>query len=610
MNEIEFPLNEAVRGKNIQKIVYFPDLKKVLIWHDNKPIEVDVDLKSMSKTGENYYLVMNDAVDSKTTMENVLLILSDGLAPYMYEFAKNGNDYGYGDGDGEDRITAAIRTTTTMEEALPTSKKVGSVPGPFIDKEPLNEIPDKDYAEFVINMARRTIKQENSLVRQIFYTAMSKDTAEPLNLGIHAPTSEGKTWPVIKTLEFFPAEDIQYIGKMSTMTLVRQRGILVDSNNQRVSDKLRQLRKEIRKLKNKGKGKGKTNEVEADEQKLAQLEDELDALLEDVRTVINLKGKVIVFLEPPKPELWDLLKPFLSHDKEEIEYPFVETNPIEGIVTKKVVVRGWPACIFCSAKDESNWPTWPEIVSRFLITSPNMIQKKYEESNSLTAQTKSLPSFIKQHVIISDSEIELAKKCVRHLIRQLQTNNHELWIPYGEYLGEALKAEKGTDSRAAKRIFSFLNVIPLVKADLRPKLTITKNHITMTVATLEDLNEALSITQNYAGIPTNKMDFFKYDLYRLYKTEKLNEDGLTTKEMSEAHKLRTGRSMNSDAIRKSLLYELMNNGYVEEEDSAIDKRRKIYRPLLEPELDPEKNKEIAGINQSPQFITTFSNNTT
>lgn len=53
---------------------------------------------------------------------------------------------------------------------------------------PEPDVPDRDYAEFVINTARRTVKQENSLVRQIVYSAMSKDTADPNNLGIVAPT--------------------------------------------------------------------------------------------------------------------------------------------------------------------------------------------------------------------------------------------------------------------------------------------------------------------------------------------------------------------------------------------------------------------------------------
>jgi len=460
---------------------------------------------------------------------------------------------------------------------------------------PPSDIPDNDYAEFVIKTAMRTVKQENSLIRQIFYTAMSKDTSDPNNLMVSAPTSEGKTWPVTETLKFFPKEDVLYIGKMSTMSLVRQKGILMDSNNNPVKDRIRDLKKQISKL----------EDDEEDDEEIEALEDELEEILEDVRSVIVLTGKLVVFLEPPQYDVWELIKPILSHDKEEIEYPFVNNTTIEGIITKKVVVRGWPACIFCTAKDESNWPTWPEIVSRFLITSPNMIPKKYEESNSLTAQRKSLPSFIQQQIIVSDNEIKKAKECVLFLTQQLRNNHNQVWIPYGEILGEALKAEKGTDSRAAKRIFSFLNVIPLVKADLRPRLVI-KDMVNMTIATLEDLNEALSITQNYAGIPTNKMDFFSHDLYATYR-EKLEshgeaEDGVTTKEMIQAHKLRTRKTLSNDTIRKSFLYELMNNGYVDEEVSTLDRRMKIYRPLIEPELEPEKIKKLRELTDSHNLL--------
>jgi len=72
--------------------MYDPDSNKVLIWCDNRSLIIDVDLKSMTKTAENYNKVIGDEVDSKTK-ENILLIISDGLAPYMYAFANDGNDY-------------------------------------------------------------------------------------------------------------------------------------------------------------------------------------------------------------------------------------------------------------------------------------------------------------------------------------------------------------------------------------------------------------------------------------------------------------------------------------------------------------------------------------
>ena len=67
----------------------------------------------------------------------------------------------------------------------------------------------------------------------------------------------------------------------------------------------------------------------------------------------------------------------------------------------------WPICIFCSAKDESNWPMWPEIKSRFFITSPNMIRQKYEESNVLIGQKAGYPSIVQEQLVISPKEIQL-----------------------------------------------------------------------------------------------------------------------------------------------------------------------------------------------------------
>ena len=66
-----------------------------------------------------------------------------------------------------------------------------------------------------------------------------------------------------------------------------------------------------------------------------------------------------------------------------IEYPYVDRNDKVGIHTKRVVMQGFPACIFCSARDESKWPDWDQIVSRFLICSPTMTTAKYQQSNTL-----------------------------------------------------------------------------------------------------------------------------------------------------------------------------------------------------------------------------------
>lgn len=95
-----------------------------------------------------------------------------------------------------------------------------------------SKITDRDYAEFVISTIKRTVRQEDSLVRQILYTGISKDSANPINLAVIAPTSEGKTYAVLESLQYFPKEDTWKIGSMTPKVIIRQNGILVDSNNQ------------------------------------------------------------------------------------------------------------------------------------------------------------------------------------------------------------------------------------------------------------------------------------------------------------------------------------------------------------------------------------------
>jgi hypothetical protein len=91
------------------------------------------------------------------------------------------------------------------------------------------------------------------------------------------------------------------------------------------------------------------------------------------------------------------------------------------------------------------------------------------ESNLLIAQRKGLPSLIQQRVIVSDEEVQLARLCVLRLKQQIQTllststkpsynSNNPVWIPYTQILAEVLPAEKGTDTRATKRIFSLLQI--------------------------------------------------------------------------------------------------------------------------------------------------------
>jgi hypothetical protein len=444
-----------------------------------------------------------------------------------------------------------------------------------------SKIPDRDYAEFVIRTIKRTVKQEDSLVRLIVYTAISKDTSNPINLAVLAPTSEGKTYAVLESIQYFPKQDIWKIGSMTPKVIIRQNGILVDSNNEPLEDRLKELKRKIKETDN-------SDEKEDLKQQLSQMYNE-------AKVLIDLRGKLWVFLEPPHRETWAILKPILSHDDFEIEHPYVYEVQGMGFKVKKVVTRGWPACIFCSAKNESDWPAWPEIQSRFLVTSPNMIQEKYSDGNMLIAQKMGLPNLLQQSIIVSNSQIELAKKSVLYILQQIRQRNSDntnpVWIPYTQIIAKILPAEKGTDNRITKRMLSLLTIITLARSHLRGRLVYGSESLAITDID-EDLHEVLHITQNLSGIPPYKLKFFKEFFLPLYESKQgpnKSEDNskeeripaVTTRELCEFYKEKAGKTITTNNLKETYLKEFLYNGLIEEEDSVLDGRQKIYYPLID-----------------------------
>ena len=162
-------------------------------------------------------------------------------------------------------------------------------------------------------------------------------------------------------------------------------------------------------------------------------------------------------------------------------------------------------------------------------------------------------------------------------------NNNPVWVPYAEILSEVLPADKGTDTRYTKRIFSFLQIIPLAKAHLRAKLIYGPE--TLVIAAIEDLGQVWHITQNVSGMPAYKLKFFKEIFVRLYRsksepdTEGDNHEkriAVTSKQLCNYFVDETGKTITTDNLKKTYLVELLNSGYIDEEDPFIDKRQKIY----------------------------------
>ena len=352
------------------------------------PIEELFKPDTIILAGHNRHEAVLRVAESLIQRNKKILPLED-IKKIIYEWNQKHCKPPLDDKEFERQVTAAVNfTSMNNNQIINNTKNLNNnqiTNTEEIESKLEQEIPDKAYFEYSIKSIKKTVKCEDFLIRQILYTCFSSYVQDdPINLGIIAPTSEGKTYPLEECIEYFPKEDVYKVGSMSPKALIREKGILIDKNGDPIRQKINELLKQI----------DSSNEKEEKQ----KFRGEISSLLQHAKTLIDLRGKILVFLEPPHRELWNILKPILSHDSKEIEFPFVDKTDKNGLYTKKVVVRGWPSCIFCSAKDESNWSMWPEIKSRFLISSPNMIPEKYEKSIELISQKKGLPNSIQQQI--------------------------------------------------------------------------------------------------------------------------------------------------------------------------------------------------------------------
>jgi hypothetical protein len=200
---------------------------------------------------------------------------------YIHEANPNSNNNGNnGNGNGkssnDDNEDKDDWKDPLAESKLNSSPSIEKI-SPNIDLDP--HIPDRDYAEYYINVAKKTVRREDSFVRQVFYTALSKDSDDPLNLAVLAKTSAGKSYGINETLKYFNDKNIWFIGSMTPKVLVRQNGILVDANYQPLKPQIKVLNKCIEDAKKK-----------KDTDQVAELEEELESLLEDAKVLIELGG--------------------------------------------------------------------------------------------------------------------------------------------------------------------------------------------------------------------------------------------------------------------------------------------------------------------------------
>jgi hypothetical protein len=213
----------------------------------------------------------------------------------------NGSENGFDGITGKTKLKEVITFVSncddsTSENVIENSVKIwhGNNAGHDNNSESNNEKKQSDLAkelaaenidnptEYIVSIINKTVKCDDSLVRATFYAGCSTYTFDPMNLVIAAPTSQGKTYTVLQTLQYFPSEDVRYIGSMSPKVIIRQNSILVDPHTLKpVIEDIRALKKQI--------------QQEKDKERKEDLKSQLDELKNKSCLLIDLRKKICIF---------------------------------------------------------------------------------------------------------------------------------------------------------------------------------------------------------------------------------------------------------------------------------------------------------------------------
>ncbi len=435
------------------------------------------------------------------------------------------------------------------------------------------------------------IKNDSKLVRKITWCCFSAYTSNPINLGIMAPTSEGKTYATVKVSEIFPKDDVISVGRMSPTALIHQNGIRVDENLNPIDSKIESLEYEIANTE--------------DKETRTQAKKEIEELLKTAKNLIDLKGKILLFLDAPDIKLWDVLKPILSHDMEQITFKTTQTDG--SLKVKESIIQGWPAVIFCSAKNEAKDRIWDEIETRFDITSPNTSVKKYKAANTYTALKMGTPSFASS-LVGDDEDEKYAKFHVGKIKEQLCKLNKDnpVWSPFNKIIAESFPTRDGSSMRHFNRFTAYCNLSTMINASQKYKIIFQtkdgKKEIYL-ISDLSDIDTAIEMIGDLSAIPPTLVNFVN-DIF-IPATTAVDTEGVTTQQLAEKYIVVYKKDITAKKILESFIKPLNNYGIVDFKENVDDKRQHLNflsSNKTGNSLEIVRNKIIEESNNNDLFV--------
>lgn len=433
----------------------------------------------------------------------------------------------------------------------------------------LNTKSHEDVLDYIVEISSKEIKEEDLNIQQIALTIFSSYTENPMNLRILAPSGEGKTYLVTQIAKLFPQDNIITLAKATPQSfkyaLTSKQVVENGAGNWQDYDiAVQPLEEDLINTR--------------DKEKQQELKKQIKELRESSCSLVDFSNKTIILVDSQSFELFESIKTTLSHDQKQIQSFSVNKSKSGTILGQKFVIRGFPAVIYCSAKDEQKRDETNEINTRFNTISLNTSTQKYKKMLDFEATKSSLPDFIYQEEIVSEEDFDELKEEVLQLTKKIKCDN-ETVNPYAKGISALMRSDAGFRTRQLKILNNNIRMHTLVNAHNRPRLVYEENRFPIT--TRLDIEQSCLFTKEPLEIQTYKIKVFN-DLIRpalldadTQKSLTEKQRGLTASELVEVLQ-KTNSTLDRQRLQETILKPLVEHGFLENAIDQNNKTRHVY----------------------------------
>lgn len=390
--------------------------------------------------------------------------------------------------------------------------------------------------------------KENKLITFLGMLSAYTDDSQ-INISLNAPSSSGKTYMTAEIAKLFPHEDKIELSGASPSSFFYLQG-------------------------------------EEDEES-------------GTRTV-SLERKILIFYEMPNPQLQAKLRSVLSHDSRELVYQITNKGKGGRNRTDQVIVRGYPATIFCSA----NLHMDQQEVTRAILLSPELTDQKLRDGVSLQAH-----KYANQVVFNNLIDSNVSRNSLKQRIIAIRDEHiDDIIIMESDTIKDRFWGLVGASK--ARHMRDITHLMQLIKAIALFNVWHRKRGDDI-VASQKDVDQAFELWGHFMesmqlGISPALLNFYMEFLLPAYyekkqKVQQGNYDyaeddpvGVSRAELNKYHIGITDKPLDDDYLRKQILPQLENAGLITQARPEHGDRRNTHAfPILLFD-EPENNIGISS----------------